>query len=181
MLSTSCESVVCRYSQVSLSLTRSQVACVGEQRQQLLAMLHRKCMLGSLELAQYHLPRHARSFGQSSHHLVRFLRSQRYAHPANASLHLDSLQSCGNGIVEAGEDCDPGSSEDACCDRATCKFVSGAVCSTLNSLCCTSQCQLASAGTVCRPAVDAQCDKAETCSGSSKDCPEDEYQPNGKG
>lgn len=95
-------------------------------------------------------------------------------------MHVHSLQSCGNGIVEEGEDCDPGSATDSCCDASTCKFASGAVCSTLNSLCCTSSCQIASSGTVCRAAVDASCDKEEVCSGSSKDCPDDEYEPNGK-
>lgn len=32
---------------------------------------------------------------------------------------LISLRSCGNGILEAGEDCDPGNSEDPCCNRVS--------------------------------------------------------------
>ncbi|KAI5479258.1 zinc metalloprotease [Pseudohyphozyma bogoriensis] len=90
-----------------------------------------------------------------------------------------SLKSCGNGIVEAGEDCDPGSNDDPCCDASTCKFASGAVCSPLNALCCSSTCQVASAGTVCRASVDAQCDREEVCSGTSSDCPDDSYVSDG--
>ncbi|GAA6031512.1 hypothetical protein JCM8097_006492 [Rhodosporidiobolus ruineniae] len=93
-----------------------------------------------------------------------------------------SLQSCGNGILEDGEECDPGSDTTSnCCDASTCKFVSGAVCDPRNSLCCTSACQIAGNGTVCRASVDSRCDKEETCSGSSADCPEDEYEKDGKG
>ncbi|KAK8864698.1 hypothetical protein IAR55_001950 [Kwoniella newhampshirensis] len=85
-----------------------------------------------------------------------------------------SLQQCGNGIVESGEDCDPGSNATStCCDPATCRFRSGAVCDPSNSACCTSTCQYASSGTVCRPAVDPTCDIAETCSGNNATCPED--------
>jgi choice-of-anchor A domain-containing protein len=52
--------------------------------------------------------------------------------------------SCGNGIVESGEQCDGG-------------------------VCCTSQCTFKPSTTVCRPAV-SQCDVAEMCSGSSSTC-----------
>ncbi|SGY63867.1 BQ5605_C007g04841 [Microbotryum silenes-dioicae] len=89
-----------------------------------------------------------------------------------------SIESCGNGILEAGEECDPGGQTDPCCDASTCKFVSGAVCSSLNSLCCNS-CQIASNGTVCRAAIDKRCDIAETCSGLTAECPEDKYQSDG--
>ncbi|GAA6046913.1 hypothetical protein JCM3770_003427 [Rhodotorula araucariae] len=93
-----------------------------------------------------------------------------------------SLQSCGNGIKEEGEDCDPGSdTEDPCCDARTCKFAPGAVCDPRNSLCCTSQCQIASNGTVCRAAVDQRCDIAEMCDGSSRECPKDDYKKDGSG
>lgn len=53
---------------------------------------------------------------------------------------------CGNSVVEAGEQCDsPGT--------------------------CCSNCQYATASTVCRAAVDASCDAPETCTGSSSACP----------
>ncbi|KAF5377173.1 hypothetical protein D9615_006432 [Tricholomella constricta] len=71
-----------------------------------------------------------------------------------------SLQMCGNGIVEKGEDCDPGKGVDsACCDPDTCKFRSNAI---------------------CRPSRDAQCDTAETCTGNSSSCPTDIVTPNGQ-
>ncbi|BGP01951.1 Zinc metalloprotease [Rhodotorula toruloides ATCC 204091] len=93
-----------------------------------------------------------------------------------------SLRSCGNGIVESGEECDPGSdTNDPCCDASTCKFRSGAVCNPKNSLCCTTQCQIANNGTVCRPSVDSQCDIAEVCDGSSASCPADSYKKDGTG
>ncbi|KAF8507570.1 Metallo-peptidase family M12-domain-containing protein [Hysterangium stoloniferum] len=92
-----------------------------------------------------------------------------------------ALQQCGNGILETGEDCDPGSgSNSTCCDAATCKFKSGAVCDFASSACCTGQCQFAPSTQVCRPAQDAGCDIAETCTGTSATCPWDVTQPNGQ-
>ncbi|THG94785.1 hypothetical protein EW026_g6752 [Hermanssonia centrifuga] len=39
-----------------------------------------------------------------------------------------TLQMCGNGIVEDGEDCDPGKGVNStCCNTTTCKFQSGAI------------------------------------------------------
>ncbi|GAA99875.1 hypothetical protein E5Q_06578 [Mixia osmundae IAM 14324] len=94
---------------------------------------------------------------------------------------LISLQQCGNGIVEPGEDCDPGSNRtSACCNPQTCRFTPGSVCDPTTSACCTSSCQLASAGTVCRAALSDQCDIAETCTGNSSTCPVDTFESNGK-
>lgn len=56
---------------------------------------------------------------------------------------------------------------------AACKFRSGAVCDPSNSACCTDSCQYAAAGTVCRQAVQATCDFAETCTGNNATCPPD--------
>ena len=92
-----------------------------------------------------------------------------------------SLQMCGNGIVEDGEDCDPGLNvTSACCDSATCKFRAGAVCDPMSSPCCTGQCGFAPAGQVCRPPKDASCDQAEMCTGTSSACPADVFSPNGQ-
>ncbi|GAA6062534.1 hypothetical protein JCM10212_004300 [Sporobolomyces blumeae] len=99
---------------------------------------------------------------------------------ASGNPRIISEQSCGNGIVEDGEECDPGSATSSCCDPSTCKFRAGAVCDPINSLCCTSSCQVAGSGTVCRPSLDSRCDKEEVCDGSSSDCPDDEYEKNGK-
>ncbi|KEF57566.1 uncharacterized protein A1O9_05484 [Exophiala aquamarina CBS 119918] len=89
---------------------------------------------------------------------------------------------CGNGIVEEGEDCDCGGEQgctgNICCNPTTCKFAEGAVCDSSNEGCCTSQCQFASVGTVCR-ASTGQCDPQETCSGTNGTCPPDTTAPDG--
>ena len=82
--------------------------------------------------------------------------------------HFLSLQMCGNGIVETGEDCDPGVGiESPCCDAATCKFRTGAVCDPRSSLCCTDQCTFAPSSKVCRVSKDSRCDMEERCTGTS--------------
>lgn len=91
-------------------------------------------------------------------------------------------QQCGNGIVEAGEECDCGGTENCgnntCCDATTCKFKNNAICDDSNEDCC-SNCQFASSGTVCR-ASTGQCDPQETCSGTSATCPPDVSAPDGQ-
>ncbi|KAJ5848100.1 hypothetical protein N7455_012057 [Penicillium solitum] len=88
---------------------------------------------------------------------------------------------CGNGIVEADEQCDCGGeescSDNSCCDAKTCKFKDSAVCDDANDSCC-SKCQFASADTVCR-ASTGECDIAETCSGTSSSCPDNKYKDDG--
>ena len=92
-----------------------------------------------------------------------------------------SLQQCGNGIVEKGEDCDPGLGRNStCCNSATCKFTQGSVCDPTSSECCTTQCGFAPSTQVCRAARDAACDTSEMCSGTSASCPVDHTFPNGK-
>ncbi|KIY45710.1 zincin, partial [Fistulina hepatica ATCC 64428] len=95
---------------------------------------------------------------------------------------LISLQMCGNGIVEDGEECDPGYNvTSACCDTSTCKFKDGATCDPLSSNggCCTDSCGLRESGYVCRAAKDVACDFAETCTGNSSSCPADKYKTDG--
>ncbi|KAF2141306.1 uncharacterized protein K452DRAFT_327015 [Aplosporella prunicola CBS 121167] len=93
-----------------------------------------------------------------------------------------SGQQCGNGIVEEGEDCDCGGTENCgnnpCCDPKTCKFKSGAVCDDSNEDCC-HDCQFASNATVCR-ASGGVCDPEERCTGDSPYCPSDEKADDGK-
>ncbi|TFK76635.1 hypothetical protein BDN72DRAFT_872 [Pluteus cervinus] len=98
--------------------------------------------------------------------------------PTRATL---GLNMCGNGIVEQGEQCDPGSGiESPCCDSATCKFKGNAVCDPQSSPCCTSQCAFAPSTQMCRPQVDPKCDTAEFCTGNSSACPADVTAPNGQ-
>ncbi|KAI0013213.1 zinc metalloprotease mde10 [Xylariaceae sp. FL0662B] len=90
---------------------------------------------------------------------------------------------CGNGIVEAGEECDCGGTEgcrdNECCDATTCRFKGNAVCDPSNEDCCTEQCQFRPAGFVCRASTSA-CDQQETCSGTSATCPADAKTPDGE-
>lgn len=101
----------------------------------------------------------------------------------NRQITLTTGQTCGNGIVEGDEQCDcggpTGCGNNPCCDAATCKFKTNAVCDDSNEDCCR-QCQFASASTVCRPS-SGQCDPAETCNGTSPYCPEDKTKPDGEG
>ncbi|CAJ2511637.1 Uu.00g072620.m01.CDS01 [Anthostomella pinea] len=89
---------------------------------------------------------------------------------------------CGNGIVEAGEDCDCGGEngcgDNPCCDAKTCKFKGSSVCDPTNEDCCTDQCQFASSGLVCR-ASTGTCDPQETCGGTNATCPADVKAPDG--
>ncbi|MBN3298997.1 ADAM9 protein, partial [Amia calva] len=85
-----------------------------------------------------------------------------------------SEPSCGNGLVEQGEQCDCGKPQDCtnkCCDAATCKFSKGSACA--QGLCCEN-CQMNVAGTPCRESVNP-CDLPEFCLGNSPSCPIDYY------
>uniref|UniRef100_A0A672YGK6 ADAM metallopeptidase domain 11 n=1 Tax=Sphaeramia orbicularis TaxID=375764 RepID=A0A672YGK6_9TELE len=85
---------------------------------------------------------------------------------------------CGNGFVEAGEECDCGSQEcarsgGACCKK--CTLTHDAMCS--NGLCC-SGCKYEQRGVVCREAVN-DCDIPETCTGDSSQCPHNVHKLDG--
>lgn len=68
------------------------------------------------------------------------------------------VDDCGNGTVDAGEQCDGGA--------------------LIEGDCCTSECTLLSAGTVCREIAD-DCDLLEACDGASGACPADLMKPDG--
>ena len=99
----------------------------------------------------------------------------------HACLNTGVTTKCGNGILEASEQCDCGASDctgkDACCDGATCQFTAGSECSATDG--CCSSCKVAAAGVVCRAAANSYCDVAETCDGSGSKCPADVGKPLG--
>ncbi|KAM4675578.1 disintegrin and metalloproteinase domain-containing protein 9 [Discoglossus pictus] len=86
-----------------------------------------------------------------------------------------SAPSCGNKLVDPGEDCDCGSVKecemDPCCEPGTCKLRSGAQCSYGS---CCHNCRFSSGGTVCR-GVSNECDLPEYCNGSSPFCQPDVF------
>lgn len=84
---------------------------------------------------------------------------------------------CGNGILEPGEECDPGLTDSPCCYAKTCKLKPNAVCDDYSNQCCLN-CAIAPKDTVCRPAV-SECDSTEYCTGESSSCPPDLYDENG--
>ncbi|ORX48505.1 hypothetical protein DM01DRAFT_1309533 [Hesseltinella vesiculosa] len=90
----------------------------------------------------------------------------------NSTFHI-----CGNGILEPGEQCDPGPTDSPCCYAKNCTLKTGAVCDDYSSLCCVN-CGIAAQGTVCRPAA-SECDTDEVCNGMSSQCPSDVYDPDG--
>lgn len=59
---------------------------------------------------------------------------------------------CGNGVLDAGEECDDGNNMDGDC--------------------CSASCTVESVGTVCRDAA-GECDLPETCDGVNPTCPDD--------
>uniref|UniRef100_A0A8C6IYJ9 Uncharacterized protein n=1 Tax=Melopsittacus undulatus TaxID=13146 RepID=A0A8C6IYJ9_MELUD len=85
--------------------------------------------------------------------------------------------SCGNGVVDAGEQCDCGSdcALDKCC-TPQCLLKPGTQC--WSGLCCHN-CQFKRKHQQCRPAADEQCDLAEFCTGASASCPPDLYVQDG--
>ncbi|XP_076972888.1 disintegrin and metalloproteinase domain-containing protein 33 [Tamandua tetradactyla] len=81
---------------------------------------------------------------------------------------------CGNGFVEAGEECDCGAGQeclDPCCLAHNCSLRAGAQCAHGD---CCARCLLKPAGVLCRRAA-SDCDLPEFCTGASPFCPSDVY------
>ena len=95
----------------------------------------------------------------------------------NQPSHSVGQTECGNGILEENEVCDCGSPSeciDPYCNVNTCQLIAGADCSLSQGPCCTDQCQIASASTICRQPI-SNCDYVELCTGNSVQCPEDQH------
>ncbi|MCI4393175.1 hypothetical protein PGIGA_G00154370 [Pangasianodon gigas] len=85
---------------------------------------------------------------------------------------------CGNGLVETGEQCDCGYSDqckDTCCHSANepdgkkCTLKPGAKCSPSQGPCCTAQCEFKGRDEKCRNESD--CALQGMCSGNTAQCP----------
>lgn len=86
---------------------------------------------------------------------------------------------CGNGFMEAGEQCDCGTVEECtnrCCNASTCRFSEGSQCAAGE---CCEDCKILPRSRECRPKQD-DCDLAEYCDGASAVCPEDVFAVNGE-
>ncbi|CAD5220199.1 unnamed protein product [Bursaphelenchus xylophilus] len=99
----------------------------------------------------------------------------------NRPFQTSSLHQCGNGRVDAGEECDCGRRDectDPCCDPITCTLRAHAKCAAHQP--CCDRCELRRPGHVCRQSRSV-CDVAEVCDGESGDCPVDGYLVDGIG
>ncbi|KAI7797351.1 putative zinc metalloproteinase-disintegrin-like lachestatin-2 [Triplophysa rosa] len=97
--------------------------------------------------------------------------------PASDGLYGGTVR-CGNDFLDAGEECDCGSVQDCnnpCCDAATCRLTEGSQCADGD---CCDNCQMKSAGSLCRDSVN-ECDLVEYCTGLSHQCPPDDFHMNG--
>lgn len=92
---------------------------------------------------------------------------------------------CGNGLVEEGEQCDCGYSDeckDPCCYNANedadkrCKLQPGKICSPSQGPCCTTQCTYKGSSESCRPA--SECALEGFCNGRTAQCPTSEPKAN---
>ncbi|XP_010615456.1 disintegrin and metalloproteinase domain-containing protein 5 isoform X3 [Fukomys damarensis] len=88
---------------------------------------------------------------------------------------------CGNSVREEGEECDCGTklncTHTKCCDPTSCRKKGSVVCGS--GECCTTDCQLKKANTLCRPSIDKECDFDEFCTGKQGDCVPDTYARDG--
>ncbi|KAI5800023.1 Metallo-peptidase family M12-domain-containing protein [Geopyxis carbonaria] len=102
---------------------------------------------------------------------------------SNKNVTILTTSQCGNGLVEADEECDCGSETEcganSCCNPKTCKFQDNAVCDDTNDDCCES-CQFKSANSICR-ASTGECDPEEKCTGRDANCPKDTVANDGTG
>jgi Thrombospondin type 3 repeat len=85
------------------------------------------------------------TLAQTGSFVITFSATDQVDQQALCSVTINVTSSCGNSVVDPGEQCDGGA-------------------------CCTAGCQFAT--TVCRPAAGS-CDVAESCTGSSAACPAD--------
>ncbi|XP_034433085.1 disintegrin and metalloproteinase domain-containing protein 10 [Hippoglossus hippoglossus] len=92
---------------------------------------------------------------------------------------------CGNGLVEDGEQCDCGYSDqckDPCCynaneeDGKKCKLQPGKICSPSQGPCCTAECSFKNTNDKCR--LESECAREGKCNGATALCPASEPKQN---
>ncbi|XP_068430548.1 disintegrin and metalloproteinase domain-containing protein 10 isoform X2 [Clinocottus analis] len=92
---------------------------------------------------------------------------------------------CGNGLVEEGEECDCGYSDqckDPCCFNANegegkkCKLQPGKICSPSQGPCCTPACIYKNTNDACR--LESECAQEGRCNGATAQCPTSEPKAN---
>lgn len=83
---------------------------------------------------------------------------------------FDKFNLCGNGMIDEGEECDPGSPFGSECCTPTCKLKSNAQCDDLNGKCCKN-CKFLPKDSQCG-SVDTmnECELPSICSGKSATC-----------
>ncbi|KAL8593287.1 hypothetical protein ACOMHN_009940 [Nucella lapillus] len=93
----------------------------------------------------------------------------------------DANKTCGNGLIDEGEECDAGYLAlfglDPCCS-SQCALVEKASCSPVNHECCKN-CKMAAAKTPCFGDSEISCLDASYCTGDSLDCPTPPHKPRG--
>ncbi|KAJ8013639.1 hypothetical protein DPEC_G00031900 [Dallia pectoralis] len=92
----------------------------------------------------------------------------------NPAVSTITIATCGNGLLESGEQCDCGTPQECtnkCCNAATCTLTSGSACAQGS---CCQNCQIIVSGTPCRSSVNP-CDLPEYCNGTAPTCPVDFY------
>ncbi|ESO03846.1 hypothetical protein HELRODRAFT_137676, partial [Helobdella robusta] len=80
---------------------------------------------------------------------------------------------CGNGLLEAGEECDCGELPNnicspVCCNVETCKLKNGSMCAT-GGCCHLRACKIKSNGSLCRSPQN-ECDLQDLCDGQRAAC-----------
>ncbi|KAI6210451.1 hypothetical protein M3Y96_00329600 [Aphelenchoides besseyi] len=86
---------------------------------------------------------------------------------------------CGNGILEAPEQCDPGGQlslgrvavKDRCC-TSNCRLRAGAKCSPRHSECCSADCSYLPENIMCQSRSPETCKRETFCTGHNDKCPE---------
>ncbi|XP_076457849.1 ADAM 17-like protease [Babylonia areolata] len=93
----------------------------------------------------------------------------------------DDQKTCGNGLIDEGEECDAGYlgmfGLDPCC-TSQCKLSGTSTCSPVNHECC-EDCQMALSKTPCFGENEISCLNASFCTGDSLDCPRPPYKDEG--